>query len=143
MRNYLATKIIIRKRPKIWGKKINLFDREKIDIDVLFLKRNTFCSRHYHEAKSNTFILLSGCVYINTWINGSVEEKELKCFVPFTVDAEILHRFVVQKDAVMVEINAVKHGIVEEDDIIRISQGGRIVNGRELSENYLRITGEL
>ena len=143
MRNSLSTRIIVHKRPKIWGKKINLFNIKNIILDVLFLKKNTFCSTHWHDKKSNTFILLSGCVYINIWKNGSVDEVELKCFVPYTVDTDIVHRFVVLKNSTMIEISAVSKGEVEEKDIHRISQGGKVLNGKEVSERYLRLTGEI
>ena len=143
MRNSLSTRIIVRKLPKIWGKKINLFNTKKIDVDVLFLKKNTFCSTHWHDKKNNIFMLISGCVYINIWENNEIDEVELKPFIPYVVDADIVHRFEVQNNSIMIEISTVSEGEVEEKDIHRISQGGKVINGKEVSERYLRLTGEI
>ena len=54
-----------------------------------------------------------------------------------------MHRFLSREDSTIVELAYVKEGKIDENDIERISQGGRIIKGIEMTEDELREKGLL
>jgi len=125
---------------KIWGERHRILLDEKNEMDVLLLKKGTFCSKHRHVYKDNTFILISGKVVIETEFGNKVLNLMMDSF---TVKPPLIHRFNVIEDSIMIEIASVKKGIINPDDIIRTKQGGRYYNGIEMTENELREKGML
>lgn len=124
---------------KIWGERRRILLDNKNEIDLSYLNKNIFCSTHYHQHKINRFILISGKVSIETEFG----IKDLKINEPFEVNVPTIHRFVVYKNSVMVEMAYVKKGNINENDIFRKVQGGRIIKGEEYTEDELRDKGLL
>jgi len=124
---------------KIWGKKYNLFTSDKVIIDMLYLKANTFCSSHTHKTKYNRFIGVSGKVEISTIFASKILKKD----DIFEVEPNIKHRFKVLTNAIMIEISYVLKGKIKEDDIIRESLGGKIIDGVEYTIDELKEKGLL
>lgn len=124
---------------KIWGERRRILLDDKNEIDLLYLKKNSFCSWHKHLEKINRFILVSGKVSIITEFG----TKELKINEPFDVLPPLKHRFVIQEDSVMIEMAYVEKGNINPDDITRIAQGGRILKGVYLTIPELEEKGFL
>ena len=124
---------------KIWGTRSRILLDDHNEIDLLKLKKNTFCSTHTHKDKINVFILVNGKVKIETEIG-------YKILMPndeWTVYPLVKHRFVVLEDSVMLELAYVRDGKIYENDINRESLGGKIIDGKELTIDDLKAKGLL
>ncbi len=125
---------------KIWGERRRILLTDNTEIDLLYLKKDSFCSTHRHKNKINKFVLISGKVKIETEFGSQL----LKPKLGFTVKPPLIHRFVVLKDSIMIELAYTHKNIkIDPNDIIRISQGGRIIDGKEMTENEMRKGGLL
>ena len=124
---------------KIWGERRRILLTDNSEIDLLYLKKDSFCSTHRHKQKSNKFVVISGKVKIETEFAQQILKKDDS----FTVKPPLTHRFVALEDSIMVELAYRKDGKIDPSDIFRISQGGRIINGIKMSENELREKGLL
>lgn len=124
---------------KIWGQRRRIHLDDKNEIDLLYLKKDTFCSTHSHKTKNNKFIVVSGVVEIHT----EYDKIQLGVNDSWTVLAPIKHRFVALEDSVMLEMAYVNNGKIDPDDINRESLGGKIIDGVEYSINQLKEKGWL
>lgn len=156
---------------KVWGKKTRIYSDDNTEIDVLYLNKDSFCSLHSHNYKSNKFYVICGNVQIKTEYGTEVlREGNI-----FTVDAPTIHQFRVLSDAIIIEvaytkpqnsdktdliIGLFKRGVISEaekykyvnekstkvidpNDINRISQGGKFVDGKDVTLDQLRKEGKL
>ncbi len=98
---------------KVWGTKHRIHLDTKNEIDLLYLKKNTFCSTHNHKYKNNRFILISGNVVIET----EFDKANLGSGDEWTVLAPDKHRFVALEDSVMIEIAWVFDCKIDPEDI--------------------------
>ncbi len=124
---------------KIWGTRSRILLNDYNEVDLLHLKKDTFCSKHTHIDKINRFILVSGKVEIQTELGN-------KILLPndeWTIHPPLKHRFVVLEDSIMIEIAWVIQGTINENDINRESLGGKIIDGVELTINDLKKKGLL
>jgi quercetin dioxygenase-like cupin family protein len=125
------------KLEKIWGFRERLLETTTVVVDRLTLDNNSFCSWHYHEFKYNMFIVLDGVIYLE------LENKDTIVIVKdgqYIVEPKIQHRFVTKNfPAIIMEVMYTKP--VLEDDIIRLIQGGKIVNDKYIVENDLDARG--
>jgi quercetin dioxygenase-like cupin family protein len=124
---------------KIWGERKRIFINDQTEIDLLYLKKDHFCSTHSHKYKINRFVVVSGKVKIETEYGDTILTKNES----WEVNPPILHRFIALEDSVMIELAFVNKGKINPDDINRLSQGGKIVNGKELTLNNLKKEGLL
>jgi len=124
---------------KIWGERRRIHLDEKNEIDLLYLKQDTFCSTHTHKAKSNKFIVIKGKVRVETEFG----HLDLTKNTPWTVHPPMKHRFVALEDSIMIEIAYVKEGQIDPEDIQRESQGGRWINGEEITLDQMKEKGLL
>ena len=124
---------------KCWGERRRILLDEKNEIDLLYVNKNSFCSTHVHQYKTNKFILISGAITVETELG----YKILKISEPWEVIPPIKHRFVAYEDSVMIEIAYVKEGKIYLEDIDRESQGGKIIKGKELTLDQMREKGLL
>lgn len=116
---------------KIWGKKERLIETASTVVDLLTLEKDSFCSWHYHDFKYNMFFVLEGIVEIKM----ETDLKMLDAHSFFVVEPKIKHQFIARSDAKLLEIMFTKP--VLEQDIIRLVQGGKIVNGQAYTEDEL------
>ena len=124
---------------KIWGERHRVHLDSQHETDLVYLKKDCFCSTHDHNEKSNKFLVIVGKVRIDT-------EYGSKILFPkdmWTVDAPLKHRFVALEDSIMLEMAFVKEGTINPDDINRISLGGKIINGEEYTIDRLKEEGML
>ena len=124
---------------KVWGERRRILLDDKNEIDLLYLKKDHFCSTHTHKFKANRFIVVYGSVKIEAEFGNVVLTKNKA----WTVNPPIKHRFVALEDSVMIEIASVKEGKIDEKDINRESQGGKIIDGKEMTLQEMRKGGLL
>lgn len=124
---------------KIWGLRRRLLLTDTTEIDLVTLKKDTFCSTHKHKSKVNKFVVISGRVRIESEY-GSIE---LTANESFEVRPPLIHRFYALEDSIMVELAYVEEGSIDSEDIVRISQGGKIIEGKEVTLIEMRDKGLL
>lgn len=124
---------------KIWGERRRIHLDDKNEIDLLYLKKDTFCSTHTHKNKINKFTVISGQVLIETEFGN----KLLKANETWVVKPPVKHRFIAYTDAVMIEMAYVEKGTIDPDDINRESLGGKIIEGDLLTIDDLKERGLL
>jgi mannose-6-phosphate isomerase-like protein (cupin superfamily) len=124
---------------KIWGERRRLLLTTTTEIDLVYLKEDSFCSTHKHLNKINRFYLLSGKVSIET----DFGTKILRADESWEVRPPSVHRFKALMPSVMIELAYVEKGTIDPLDIVRYKQGGRVVEGIELTEDELRQRGLL
>lgn len=124
---------------KIWGERRRILLTDKTEIDLLYLKKDSFCSTHTHKYKVNKFVVISGEVRIETEFGKKIlTENE-----SHTVNSPTCHRFFVLKDSIMIELAYVKKGKINPKDIQRVIQGGRVIDGKQMTEDEMREKGLL
>ena len=124
---------------KIWGERRRLLLTNKTEIDLLYLKKNSFCSTHSHVNKINMFVVVSGRVRIETEFGNLTLTKNNS----WEVHPMLKHRFFALEDSVMIELAYVNKGRIQPMDINRISQGGRVIDGKEMTADAMREKGLL
>lgn len=124
---------------KIWGERHRIFKNDKVEIDLLKLKQDSFCSTHTHKDKVNRFIVVSGTVKIYT----EYGVKILTPFESFEVSPPLKHKFLTKESAIMIEIAYVNDGRINPEDIKREILGGLIIDGKGFPIDELRKKGLL
>jgi len=125
---------------KVWGKKRTMFKGNNVQIDILYLKKDTFCSWHYHNTKYNKFVVQNGRIRVEIIDQQmpkgyGVELDRDSGYDYVIVNPKKEHRFVALEDAVVIEIMYTdKDKTLYNDDIVRSSQGGKIIDGKEIRE---------
>ena len=122
---------------KVWGIRNRILLTSKTEIDLLTVKKDCFCSTHSHLTKINKFYVVDGCFEIETPFG----TKILNTGESFTVEPPMVHRFKALEDSVVIELAYVIDGIIDEKDINRIKQGGRIINGTEFTLDEIEKQG--
>lgn len=121
---------------KIWGFRNRILKNDLVEIDHLFIKKNHCCSVHAHKHKSNKFYIISGECKIKTEIGDIIlKEKEY-----FDVHPSLVHQFIALEDTVMIECAYLK---IDENDIDRKKQGGKIIDGKHITQDELKEKGLL
>lgn len=124
---------------KIWGERHRIHLDKQHETDLLYLKKDTFCSLHSHVKKINKFIIVEGSVKIQTEYGSKILKKNES----WIVEPPLKHRFVALEESVMIEMAFVTEGIVDQNDIERISLGGKIIDGEEYPIDILKMKGLL
>jgi len=124
---------------KVWGRRERILLTDTSEIDLLYIKRDCFCSLHCHRRKINRFNVISGEVRIESEY-GSVT---LKAGQSFEVRPILKHRFFAVEDSVMIESAYVENGVIDADDIERESQGGRMIDEKEMTLDEMKEKGLL
>jgi len=124
---------------KIWGERRRILLTDQTEIDLLYLKKDSFCSTHSHVTKINKFVVIEGKVRIETEFG----KKTLIKNQSFEVIPPLVHRFFALEDSVMIELAYVTENYIQPKDIKRLSQGGRVINGKEYTKKQLRAKGLL
>lgn len=124
---------------KVWGERRRILLTKNSEIDLLYLEKNTFCSTHKHKHKINRFVVISGKVRIESEFGKKILTKN----EGFEVKTPIIHRFYALEDSVMIELAYTIGTKIDPYDILRFSQGGRFINGKEYTEDEMRKKGML
>ena len=121
---------------KVWGFKYRLLETATTVVDVLTLKKGGFCSWHYHDFKYNLFIVLEGKVNIVRETKKGIKTKTLLKGEYYAVAPKIQHQFVSKEKSKIMEVMYTNP--VLEDDIIRLKQGGLIIDDEYITEDELK-----
>jgi len=124
---------------KVWGERRRLHIDKTSEIDLLYLKKDTFCSTHNHKTKINKFVVVKGKVRIETEFGKIILTEN--CI--WVVRPPLLHRFCALEDSTMIEFAYVEAGTIDPEDIDRISLGGKIIDGEECPIDILEMRGLL
>jgi len=124
---------------KVWGTRRRILLTNTIELDLLHLKKDTFCSTHSHKSKINLFTVIKGKVRIETEFGRIILKKNES----FEVRPPLKHRFVALMNSIMVETAYVNNGKIDTNDINRNVLGGRIIKGKYISIPELRKKGYL
>jgi len=115
---------------KIWGERRRIIKNDLVEVDHLIIKKDGFCSVHSHKHKSNKFYIISGkCI-----IKSEYGEVVLNANEYFDVHPPLKHQFIALEDTIMVEVAYIK---IDPEDINRIKQGGKIINGVHVTQDEL------
>jgi len=122
---------------KVWGVRNRILLTDQVEIDLLNVKKDCFCSTHSHIGKINKFYVVDGCFEIQTPFGTKVLNRSGS----FTVEPPMVHRFKALEDSTIIELAYVKRGVIDEKDINRLKQGGRIINGTEFTLDEIEKQG--
>ena len=109
---------------KVWGIRKRLLLTDTTEIDLVTVKKDCFCSLHFHKEKINKFVVLSGKIQILSEYGDTI----LKTGEEFEIRPSLKHRFFAIEDSTMIELAYVEKGKIDANDIVRIKQGGRIID---------------
>tara|TARA_A100001035_G_scaffold200103_1_gene160611 strand:+ start:123 stop:464 length:342 start_codon:yes stop_codon:yes gene_type:complete len=101
---------------KPWGKEELLEKNKKYMMKRLTMYKGCRCSLQFHEYKTETILIISGCLKITTGKN--VTQFEEKIFYPgdsITIKKNIIHRMEAIEECVYIEAST-----PEIDDVIRL-----------------------
>jgi len=124
---------------KVWGERRRIRLDEKNEIDLLYVNKDAFCSTHTHEFKTNKFIVIKGKVRVETAFGNTILTQNES----WVVEPPLKHRFFALEDSIMIELAYVEEGKIYPEDINRESQGGRVIDGEELTLDQMREKGLL
>ena len=124
---------------KVWGLRHRLLLTDTTEIDLVTVKKDTFCSTHSHNKKINKFVVIEGGVLIQS----EYGEILLEAGDEFEIRPPLKHRFYGITDSTMVELAYVEEGKIDANDIYRESQGGRLIEGNEMTLDEMREKGLL
>jgi len=114
--------MILSKQGKIWGFTQEIFNKNNVSINRIYIKKNSCCSKHYHDYKTNIFWVESGSVCIEEWkkeydlVDKTILNPGECCSIP----PKTYHRFNGLEDSVVYEIYYVE---LMDNDIIRENTG--------------------
>jgi len=124
---------------KVWGLRKRILLTDTCEIDLLHVFDDSFCSTHSHKKKINKFRVITGKVIIET----EYGHTTLNPGEEFEVRPPLKHRFFAVEHSDMIELAYVEEGKIDANDINRESQGGRVIDGKEMTLDKMRKKGLL
>lgn len=124
---------------KVWGLRKRILLTDTCEIDLLHVFDDSFCSTHSHKKKINKFRVITGKVRIET----EYGHVTLNPGEEFEVRPSLKHRFFALEHSDMIELAYVEKGKIDPNDILRLVQGGRVIDGNEYTEDEMRKKGML
>ena len=109
---------------KIWGTTQKILSINNVEVHRIEIKKDTFCSRHFHRYKHNGFFLESGSLAINVWKPPAniLDSTLLKPGDYTTVEPNIEHQFEALEDSIAYEFYWTEF---MGEDITRLTIGGK------------------
>ena len=107
---------------KAWGQTTQLIRRENFEVHRIVIEAGGYCSKHYHNAKYNSFYVESGQLDIHVY-NEDSELEDVTRLGPgdmTSVSPGRLHMFEAMEKTIAYEI----YWAEISDDIVRQSYGG-------------------
>ena len=118
---------------KVWGRTKLIDSRAKgLAVFELELKKDTYCSFHYHRSRKNRFLVFKGSVRVVWCIGTQLRYKDLSSD-NFSLDipSMVAHQFQVLEDGMMREFYfSDDEKSVDLDDIVRLSEGNKLGLGQ-------------
>ena len=115
------------KKGKIWGTSKEIFTKNNVSIHRINVKKDSCCSKHYHQHKHNVFYVESGSIMVQEWkmeydlLDETVLTAGQMCSVP----PKNYHRFIGLEDSTVYEIYYVE---LDNNDIFRDDIGQEIIS---------------
>ena len=108
---------------KVWGETVEIFHGNNVEVHRIYVKKDGFCSKHYHASKFNSFYIERGSLKVRIWKKDYdlVDETTLTAGQMTTVKPGEYHLFRALEDTVAYEIYWVE---LRQDDIVREDVGG-------------------
>jgi len=100
---------------KVWGTRRRLLLTDTSEIDLLYVKKDSFCSLHLHNKKINKFTVISGKIQIQSEYGDVI----LKANESFEIRPKLKHRFFALENSVMIESAYVEEGNINADDNLK------------------------
>ena len=109
---------------KVWGKTMELFNKNNVEIHRIEAKKQGFCSEHKHEHKHNAFFVESGKLLVTVWKNdySLIDETVIANGEMTIVKPGEFHKFEALENTVAYEIYWTE---LSSSDIVRKNCGGR------------------
>lgn len=111
--------------PKIWGREIWMVNNQDYCWKILDLNAGFRCSRHCHVSKKETFVVLDGKLWMETWTTdypSSYFIREMWAGHQIFIPNGTFHRFSSKTGALISEVST-NH---REEDVERTEESGPI-----------------
>lgn len=118
-------RMILSKQGKIWGYTQEIFNKNNVSINRIYIKKNSKCSKHLHNYKTNIFWVESGEILVEEWKKeyDLIDKTNLKSGECCSILPGTYHRFTGIEDSVVYEIYYTE---LSNDDIVREDTGSII-----------------
>lgn len=115
--------MISNKQGKVWGFTQEIFNRNNVSLNRISIKKGGYCSKHYHEYKSNIFFVESGSILVEEWKKdyNLIDKTILNSGESSLIAPKTFHKFTGLEDSIVYEIYYVE---LFENDIVREDTGG-------------------
>ena len=114
---------------KVWGIRKRILLNNTSEIDLITVNKDCYCSTHWHDWKINKFVCLEGKIKIES----EYGEVILRPGEEFEIRPPMVHRFFGIENSRVIELAYVDTGRIDDEDIHRIVQGGKVIKGKEIS----------
>lgn len=125
---------------KCWGSTNQIISSRHYSKYELGLDINGYCSIHYHSSMVNSFSVVSGCVEVVEFYGPCVTKHMLGIGSSISINSLVPHMFIVYKAGKMIEeYYPDRGGLVDENDIVRLANGGVASHNNELVDLPYRL----
>lgn len=112
---------------KIWGRTQPIVSTPFYSKHGLYVEAGGYCSLHYHKQRANIFTIVTCEVEIIEFYGPRVHRTKLPKHGTYDVPSMVPHLFAVYSSGLMYEeYYPDRGGIVDDNDIIRLVEGGMI-----------------
>ena len=113
---------------KLWGKTWPVFRSDHCEVWAIEVVSGGYSSRHFHERKSNSFFVQSGCLNVRilhrSWVAATGRVVTLRAGDSLDLQAGVVHQFEALEPTIAIETYYSKEGMCCQNDIQRFSVGG-------------------
>ena len=112
---------------KVWGKTRCEVESEFYSKHRLVIEPGTYCSWHYHQQRANRFVVEKGIVEVAVLMGPKLITSIITEDQTFDVPSLVVHQFRChERSLVIEEYWPDRGGKVENSDIVRLMQGGKL-----------------
>lgn len=109
---------------KVWGTTCPVFNKNNVEVHVIDILPDAFCSKHHHQHKFNMFKVLEGELWVQVWKDYDlVDITHLKAGESMVVAPGEEHQFFTRYSTC--KALEVYWTEISESDIVRDGSGGR------------------
>lgn len=95
-------------------------------VSYLQVEKGSWCSKHEHAARANVFVCVTATISVTEWHGDVTDTFLVRPGESHEVPSKIMHQFSVIESGELIEIYyADRGGVVQQNDIIRYTIGGR------------------
>lgn len=112
-------------KDKLWGTTEVLMRADDFSLHSIEFYAGFECSEHYHNFRSNTFVVVKGVLSITVYTDVGIDTYILKEGDALKVQAGLWHKFTAISDGLALEYYF-GDDVYGDDDITRRTEGGKI-----------------